>query len=195
MQTYSRVPGFMGAYGASLNFQTVAGPTANSIYGSLRWTSTTALFLLRKASLRMAQPTTSSAGIPTFGLFVGRTFTTSHGGGVAPTISGNALKKKTSYPTTQIANGDLRYGSTSALTGGVVTLDVEPFLSGVASTGASFEAADGLLVEFVDPIVLATDEGLVLSNLVAQTLGVTKGVLYLEWVEVDAVVAQASGLV
>lgn len=189
-----RPAGIMGAYSASIAFQTVAGPGASTAYMAFRWTSTSALCLLESLSLRASQTTAAATGIPTFGLFVGRGFTATHTGGTAPTIGANTFKKATSYPTTQLANGNLRYGVGAALAGGTVTLDAEPIASVVMAGQQSFEAATGPHVHYDNPIVLSADEGLVLMNLVAVTGGVTKGVLTLEWFEVDKATAQAVGL-
>jgi len=181
-----RAPGIRGAYHLGLALSTAAGPAANALHASFRWASSSVVCVITRLALRLSQPTPSSAGLPTFALVMGRSFTAAHTGGTAVTVTGNSLKKRTADPTTALGSGDARFVSGGVLAGGTVTLDADPCMVVAGSSTGSFEAADGPSRDLrEDPIVLAQNEGFVLRNLVSQTGGITLLSLNMEWVEMN----------
>ncbi len=103
------------------------------------------------------------------GLVMARSYTASHTGGTAATITTGNGKKNTDYLT--LSDIDFRIGDTAALTAGTHTLDAQNF-----ADNGSQELADGASVvkktfelEYnppvgAGPIVLSQNEGFVLRN-------------------------------
>ena len=128
-----------------------------------------------------------------FGAYVARSFTGSDSGGTQIVMSGNNQKARTSMTTSQIATGgDMRIASTAALTTGTRTLDSLSFAyanawGGGALLTTSIQPQQLTLYENFagdSPIVLASNEGIVINNIVAFGAGgVATIVVNIEWVE------------
>ncbi len=104
------------------------------------------------------------------GLFMARSYTASHTGGAAATITTNNGKLRTSYPT--LADISMRMGTTGALTAGTHTLDAQSFASSgtycMAANAAAHQSV-GFELNYapgpgVGKILLAQNEGFVLTN-------------------------------
>ena len=129
-----------------------------------------------------------------FGAYVARSFTGSDSGGTQIVVSGNNQKNRTSAQTSQIASsGDMRIASTAALTAGTRTLDSAAFsvTNGYAgttllSTGTQPLSQVIMYENFAGdtPIVLQSNEGIVINNLVALgATGVMTVAVNIEWTE------------
>jgi hypothetical protein len=127
-------------------------------------------------------------------MIVARSYTASHSGGTAATLTGNQLKKRTRYATTKVT--DIRIGDTGALTAGTHTLDSGPM---AVSTG--FSLVDGAtvaqpvildldfnpLVGSQGPLVLAPNEGFILRNIVLMgATGTMRLGVEVDWSEADS---------
>ena len=122
-------------------------------------------------------------------LKIARAFTANYTGGSAPSLAGNAAKKRTSDPATIL--GDARIGTTGALGGGTATLDVSPMAAADQGAPADGVAVANLPIELVfngnddGPIILAQNEGLVLTNEVLMGAAGTMGLnVTFEWREI-----------
>jgi len=136
--------------------------------------------------------TAFAAGTAQFNWFVARSFTASDTGGTGATITGNNGKLRTSFPTTGIA--DFRTATTATLSAGTRTLDTQPLASitlGVQAT-AGVQLSDGSPSSVIYaanagdyPLVLATNEGVVLQATVPAT-GTWSASITVEWDEYSA---------
>jgi hypothetical protein len=186
--------GSNGAYHLSATTGIIAvGIAANGIIGAFRWTHATKLALIRRirvnATTITAPTTAQSWGV---NAVVGRSYSASHTGGTALTLTGNEFKKRTSHASTQA--GDIRIATTAALGGGTVTADAIPFMSKLMweLVGAATVQRNNLDVEreFTAagefPLVLAQNEGILIRNSVLTGATMTyTAVVEIEWLEVD----------
>lgn len=134
--------------------------------------------------------------------FFARSYSASHTGGTALTLTGNNAQKRTGVapaaggaaaggmPASQMA--DMRIASTTALTAGTQTLDAQPFArDGYTELAQAATVAVGRFdVEFVNqdqpgyPLVLSPNEGIVIRNSVAMGAGGTARVIVeVDWLE------------
>ncbi len=112
-----------------------------------------------------------------FDAFIGRSFSASHTLGTAVTLTGDNLKVRTSFASTQFT--DIRIATTAALGGGTVTLATNPFAQSLrkgnrvnpaaATEETIMPTTDGMDADFrvgdgEYPIVLADQEGIVIRN-------------------------------
>lgn len=120
-----------------------AALAANAVIWSFRWGDGTLLALLMRLRVMFQTLTVFTAHQEvSFEAYVGRSFSASHTGGTAATLTTNSGKKRTSLTTSKIAtNGDWRIASTAALGGGTVTLDNDPFTVGLGSPNVVNAAA------------------------------------------------------
>jgi hypothetical protein len=135
-----------------------------------------------------------------FDAFFGRTFSASHTGGTALTLTGNSFKRRANMATTSFT--DLRIATTAALGGGTVALDPHPFAQSLRKGNRVNPAAateeiimpttDGMDVDIyvgdgMHPITLATNEGIVIRNRTVWPAAGT-GILMvaMDWAEVTA---------
>lgn len=187
--TYS-VGAFTGAY---------TGAGANTPLFSMRFVAGSAgsaqIAIIQRVTLSFVQTTAfTTAQQMGFGLYAARSFSGSDAGGTQIVVSGNNQKFRTSQQTSQIAtNGDMRISSTAALTAGTRTLDSQA-LSVAHGWGGSVLLTTGMyqpqqvtLYENFPgdtPIVLQSNEGIVINNIVAMGAGgvFTIGV-NVEWTE------------
>lgn len=126
--------------------------------------------------------------------FITRGYTGSHSGGTAITLTGNALKKRSSHNTTAFT--DLRIAATGALTNGTHAIDGQPIMAGFfaeLAAGAAvpkgvFEIGYPIMDLANYPIVLSQDTGIIIRNgpTAMGAGGTARVVVDMEWLEVDA---------
>lgn len=187
--TYA-VGAFTGAY---------TGAGANTPVFSMRFVAGSAgsaqIAMIQRVTMSFIQTTAfTTAQQMGFGLYVARSFTGSDAGGSQIIVSGNNQKFRTSFQTSQIAtNGDMRISSTAALTAGTRTLDSQAVAvthgwggSVLLTTGSYLPQQVTLYENFPGdtPIILQSNEGLVLNNIVAMGAGGVFTVsINVEWTE------------
>lgn len=174
--------GSLGAYRFSVVTGTLAAAlAASAVVFSARWGDATRLAVITQLRARFMPLTPFTAATLTdhtsFDAFIGRTFTASHTGGTALTLTGNSFKTRASMGSTLFT--DLRIATTAALGGGTVTLDPHPFEGSLrkgnrvnpaaATEEIIMPSTDGLDVDMDvasgdHPIVLAQNEGIVIRN-------------------------------
>lgn len=168
-----------------------AGLAANSVVWAWRWTDATRLAIVPEITIGAGGIVGFTAGFFSFALFFGRSYTASHTGGTAGTLTGNNSKLKTSFGTMLL--GDTRIATTGALGGGTVTLDTDAL---ARLTGSTTAVAGTLLVPPFTPIfpwddpssqplVFAQNEGLVLQATVPAT-GTWTFSVGVKWYEIPA---------
>lgn len=177
-----------GSYTINFSSVTATSPAANIGMVSFRWGSTTKLCLLRRLRIELLVTTAGTANWAEMQAFVNRAFTSSATGGSTISLAGNNGKRRTSYPTSEIAsNGDIRYGSGAALTtAGTRTQDP------IAITRVYAALAVGTKPIGIDwggqlstnPIVLAQNEGIEIQNAQTFTTGVIRFRIQMDWDEV-----------
>lgn len=183
-----------GAYRVSQSSSTLAvGLAADAVIAALRWTHASKICLLTRLRVE-AYTLTAPTVAQQFGVdaVVGRSYSASHTGGTAVSFSGNNLKKRTSYASSQM--GDIRMATTAALGGGTVTADANAVgatsrweLVGAATVQHIPLALDLDWREIVGhPLILVQNEGILIRNtiLTANTMTYTATVSW-EWLEVD----------
>jgi hypothetical protein len=171
-----------------------AGTASAGHIFAMRWGHATKLCIVTKLRAKW----TTVAGFTAaqeigMDAYIARTYTADHAGGTAVTLTTNSCKKRASYGTTDMTS--MRHASTTALTGSSFTLDANPIAYGGASelaTGAAVPKTSFSL-DIVDdatsghPIILATNEGIVVRNTVLMGAGGTARVAFeVDWLEVDA---------
>lgn len=160
-----------------------AALAANSVVFSMRFDPATAsdVAIVTQVNTRFLPLTPFTAATLTdhtsFDAFIGRVFSASHTGGTAATLTGDNLKLRTSFASTQMA--DIRIASTAALAGGTVTLSTHPFAQSLrkgnrvnpaaATEEVVMPTTDGMDADFrvgdgEYPITLADQEGIVIRN-------------------------------
>lgn len=175
--------GALGSYRLSIVSGTIAATlAANAVVFSARWADATRLCHVSSFRLRFLPLTLFTATTLTdhtsFDLLIGRTFTASHTGGTALTLTGNSFKSRASMGSTLFT--DLRMATTAALGGAAgLTLDPHPISQSLRRGNRVNPAAateeviqpgnDGLNIDYnvangEHPIILTTSEGLVVRN-------------------------------
>src|SRR5262245_38552579 len=129
-------PGSLGSYSAGSNNGTTAftggAQTDIEIY-QFRWTSAN-VGMIRSVRSSLGASVAFAAGQIKLDLFVARSFTAAGTGGGTLTITGNNMKKRTSFGTTVM--GEIRTATTAALGAGTKTLDSTPISSFVTASTA-----------------------------------------------------------
>lgn len=197
--------GALGHYRFSVQTGTLAAAlAANAVVFSARWGDATRLAVITKLKARFMPLTPFTAATLTdhtsFDAYIGRTFTASHTGGTALTLTGNSFKTRASMGTTLFT--DIRIASTAALAGGTITLDPHPFAQSLrkgnrvnpaaATEEVIMPTTDGMDMDFWmgdgdHPVVLAQNEGIVIRNRTVWPAAGT-GILMVSmgWAEVTA---------
>jgi hypothetical protein len=205
LRTTSRPGEALGQYGFSVVTGTLAAALAASgVVFSARWGDASKLCVITSLKTRFLPLAPFTAATLTdhssFDAFIGRSFSASHTGGTALTLTGNSFKRRASMATTAFT--DLRIATTAALGGGTVTLDPHPFCQSLRKGNRVNPAAateeivmpttDGMDMDIyvgdgMHPIVLATNEGLVIRNRTVWPAAGT-GILMVDmaWSEVTA---------
>jgi hypothetical protein len=174
--------GALGHYGFSVVTGTLAAALAvSAVVASFRWGDATRLCVINRLRTNFLPLTPFTAATLTdhtsFDAFVGRTFTASHTGGTALTLTAPSFKKRNSMGATLFT--DLRVATTAALGGGTVTLDAHPFAQSLrkgnrvnpaAAAEETIQPSDNALnIEYdvasgQHPITLVQNEGIVIRN-------------------------------
>lgn len=185
--------GSLGVYKKSMLSGTMAaGLAANANIYSWRWGDASRLAVVQKITLDglSGSATAFTAGFGTVRALFGRSFTASHTGGTAGTLTGNNSKFRTSMGTTLLT--DVRIASTAALGGGTVTLDTDPFGQISLSFGivVSVQYANQVVLMGEDvgmemPYVCAQNEGFTVQATVPAT-GTWQCGISTRWAEVTA---------
>lgn len=197
--------GALGHYRFSVVTGTLAAAlAANAVVFSARWGDATRFAVLTKLKTRFQPLTPFTAATLTdhtsFDAVIGRTFTASHTGGTALTLTGNALKTRVSMGSTLFT--DLRIATTAALGGSTITLDPHPFTQSIrkgnrvnpaAATEEVIQPTSNVMDLDFDmaagdhPIVLAQNEGIIVRNrTVWPAAGTGILVVSMGWAEVTA---------
>lgn len=186
--------GAFGQYRLSTTVALVVTQAANGTLFSFRWADATRLCVIQSIRLQCLQTAAATATImPSFEVFVARSFTVSDSAGTAVTLTGNSMKKRTSMGTTLVT--DIRKAAVAAgLTAGTRTLDADAILQLPTNQtittpnpnvySVAFDATDGT----DHPLVLAQNEGLIVRGptVVFGAAGTANLVVDLAWAEVSA---------
>lgn len=210
MNTNSRIiPALQRAEGAfktaavSGLLTTVAAATATAGHlWAMRWSPTASqpkfcLITRLRARLSTISGFTAAQEVG-MDLSVLRSYTASHTGGTAVTLTGDNAKKRQAHPTSAVA--DMRIGSTGALTAGTHTFDAQPISQDqYAELAAGAAVPKGkseifLSTEDLDryPLILKADEGLAIRNTVLMGAGGTaRLVVEIDWQELSRIPGNA----
>jgi hypothetical protein len=185
--------GAFGHYRVVATVGLVVTQAANGALFSFRWGDATRLAVITKLRLSLMQTAAATATImPSYNVFIARGFSASDSAGTAVTLTGNNMKKRTSMGTSLVT--DIRFSALAAgLTAGTRTLDTNPVLtmptqSAITTPNATLYTSE-LDIGVGDgnhPIVLATNEGIVVSGptVVFGAAGTANLVVDLSWAEV-----------
>jgi hypothetical protein len=186
----------LGSYSVSLITGAYTTAAANSPMFSMRFVAGSAgqaqVAIIQRINIFIV-PTVAftAAQQVSYGAYIARSWSAVDSGGAAATLTGNNNKLRTSMSTTQIAaTGDMRISTTAALTAGTRTLDSQAFAVASAWVPAALVAQPIQAVTLYEnfagdqPIVLATQEGIVINNLVLMgAAGVLSIGVTIEWTE------------
>jgi hypothetical protein len=185
--------GSLGSYALSTVTGTMAAGTAANIdIFQFRWTDATRFAVIENIQIWAANAGTAfAAGSCRFACLFARSWTADGSGGTAITLTTNNQKLRTSFGTTLV--GSARVSTTAALTAGTRTLDAQALASQgggvVATAGAALISPGaeviGSLSPQLHPIILATNEGIVIQSTVPATGTWTAGI-DIRWSEVTA---------
>lgn len=169
--------GSLGHYRIGTTTGTIgAALAANGELFHFRWTDATRLCVIQKVLISAgANVAATAAGLVNLECTIARSWSADGTGGTAATVTGNNQKTRTSMGTTLV--GTVRTATTAALGAGTKTLDSQS-IGNVAigiGTGAITTSHNLQLIEKIDlievdadctmhPIVLATNEGIVVKN-------------------------------
>lgn len=185
--------GALGAYRKSMLSGTMAaGLAAAATIYSWRWGDATRLGVVQKIVLDglSGSATAFAAGFGMVRAMFARSFTASHTGGTAGTLTGNNSKFRTNMGTTLLT--DVRIASTAALGGGTVTVDTDPLgqISLSFGVAVSVQYANQVILMGEDvgmemPLVCAQNEGFTVQATVPAT-GTWQFGISTRWAEVTA---------
>lgn len=180
----------LGAYQVSAATGAITTVAANGPIFSFRWApNNSTVCVIKRISVGFVCTTAfTTAQQMGFGVVMARSFSGSDSGGTALTLTGNNNKYRTSLATSSVT--DARIATTAALTAGTRTLDAQAIGTNyfwVAGAGTSLTQTDLISYDANDyPIVLANNEGFVITNLVLMgAAGVGTAVVNVEWFEAN----------
>ena len=195
--------GAFGHYHANMTSGAIAAALAASgVVFAFRWGDATRICVVRRIEWKVQSLTAFTAATTTdfgFDVFSGRSYTASHTGGTAATLTGNSFKKRTTMGTTLLT--DMRMATTAALGGGTITLDAQPFAASVgarnivnpaaATEYIIWQPANGLwqpsMANGDYPLVYAQNEGFVIRNrTVWPAAGTAEITVSVDWSEYTA---------
>lgn len=185
--------GALGQYRLSATVPLVVTQAANGTLFSFRWGNASNLCVILFLRLSCKQTAAATATIhPRYQVFIARGFTASDTVGTAITITGNAMKNRTSFGTTLVT--DIRQSAVAAgLTVGTRTLDPSPILdmgTQQTITTPNFERYEREMTMYpgVHPIVFAQNEGFIVRGptTVFGAAGTADLTVDLAWAEVGA---------
>jgi hypothetical protein len=186
--------GAFGHYRLSTTVALVVTQAANGTLFSFRWGDASRLCAVQFIRLQCLQTAAATATImPSFEVFVARSFSASDSAGTALTLTGNSFKKRTSMGTTLVT--DIRKAAVAAgLTAGTRTLDGEPILQ--MPTQQTITTPNTITyeqsIDFTDgtdhPLVLAQNEGFIVRGptVVFGAAGTANLVVDVSWAELTA---------
>lgn len=186
--------GAFGHYRLSTTVALVVTQAANGTLFSFRWGDATRLCVIQFIRLQCMQTAAATATImPSFEVVVARSFTASDSAGTAITLTGNSMKKRTSFGTTLVT--DIRKSAVAAgLTAGTRTLDADAILQ--MPTQQTITTPNTTLynqsIDFTDgsdhPLVFAQNEGFIVRGptVVFGAAGTANLVVDVGWAEVTS---------
>lgn len=184
--------GAFGHYRASTSIALVVSQAANGTLFSFRWGDASRLCAIMYIRLQCLQTAAATATImPSFQIYVARSFTTSDSAGTALTLTGNSLKKRTSMGTTLVT--DIRKAAVAAgCTVGTRTLDSDPILElptqqTITTPNPAIYRAELDLTNGNDmPLILAQNEGFIVRGptVVFGVAGTANLIVDIAWAEV-----------
>jgi hypothetical protein len=155
----------------------------------MRWASTTHSALIQSIKLSLIQTAAATATImPSFEVFVARSFSVADSIGTALTLTGNSFKKRASNSTTLFT--DIRKATVAAgLTAGTRTLDASPILqmpTNLTVTTPNISVYKAEKSFLASPIILAANEGLLVRGptIVFGAADTADLVVEIEWCEI-----------
>jgi hypothetical protein len=181
-------PGALGSYSLGMTSGAMAvALAANSPVFSFRWGNAN-IAVVRKVWFTMTFGIGFAAGASVINLIVARSFSASDTGGTGATLTTNNCKLRTNMGTTLLT--DARIATTGTLTAGTRTLDAQPISAmgwntGTTSTTYEFPLFEANMGAGEYPLVLAQNEGFVITGNVAGTGTWTFGVR-VAWDELSA---------
>lgn len=183
--------GALGHYRLSTTVALVVSQAANGTLFSFRWGSAN-VCAITKFRLAVLQTAAATATImPSFEVFIARSFTASDSAGTAVTLTGNSMKKRTNMGTTLVT--DIRKAAVAAgLTVGTRTLDADPIMQ--LPTQQTITTPNATLYEReleIDmghgnyPVLLAQNEGIIVRgpSVVFGAAGTANLVVDMSWAE------------
>jgi hypothetical protein len=186
----------LGHYRLATTVALVVTQAANGTLFSFRWGDATRFCVLQKLRLELLQTTAATATImPSYQVFIARSFSLSDSAGTAITLTGNSMKKRTSGMGTTLVT-DIRKSAVAAgLTAGTRTLDAEPIIEMATNSTITtpnpaayrkeleMDAGDG-----VHPYVFAQNEGFIVRGptVVFGAAGTANLLVDVAWAEVAA---------
>ena len=186
--------GSLGHYRLSTTVALVVNQAANGTLFSYRWGDATRLAVVQFIRLACIQTAAATATImPSFEVFVARSFTASDSAGTALTLTGNSFKKRTNMGTTLVT--DIRRSTVAAgLTAGTRTLDGDPILQmptnqTITTPNATMYTQELDYTNTADHgLVLAQNEGFIVRGptVLFGAAGTANLVVDVAWAEVTA---------
>jgi hypothetical protein len=179
--------GFTGIIPAAL--------AANSEIFQFRWTDASKLCIVRRIRISAAVTTTFfAAGVPVQIDLVKATSWSAQGTGGTGVTPSATLKRRTSMGSTLVASGDMRIATTAALGAGTKTLEANS-LAALAAAGPITASLNGSIIApwtelyAADvaagdhPLVLVTNEGLVIRSVAVPATGTWTAAIDIDWSE------------
>jgi hypothetical protein len=187
--------GALGHYRLATTVALVVTQAANGSLFSFRWGDATRLAVITKFRISCLQTAAATATImPSFEVFIVRSFSVSDSAGTAITLTGNNMKKRTSMGTTLVT--DIRKSALAAgLTAGTRTLDADAIMQmpteQLITTPGTTVYSQELDVGVGDgnhPYVFAQNEGIIVRGptVVFGAAGTANLVVDMSWAEVTA---------
>jgi hypothetical protein len=167
----------LGSYRMGLYSGLTTGLSADDPVFGMRWTDSTNTCAIKYLRVRMAVITGFTAAQQlAFKARVARAWSVTDTGGTSVTLSTNNGKLRTANASTLFAAASVLIATTGTLTAGTRTLDAQAFLTGHGKTLAAAATVQDANIESVfdatgpnsDPIILVANEGIVITNTVAQ---------------------------
>ena len=156
---------------------------------SFRWGSTSRTALIQSIKLAHIQTAAATATImPSFEVFVARSFSVADSIGSALTLTTNSFKKKKTQPLTRLT--DARKSTIAAgLTAGTRTLDASPILQmpvNMTITTPNSTLYKAEKIYDASPLILGVDEGIIVRgpSIIYGAADTSNLVVEIEWTEV-----------
>lgn len=185
--------GSLGHYRLSTTIALTAAQAANGTLFSFRWGDATRFCVPSFIRLELIQTAAQTATImPSFQMFIARSFSVSDSIGTALSLTGNAFKKRANMGTTLVS--DIRKSTAAAgLTVGTRTLDLDPMME-MGSVQTITTANNTTYIKSMDltnsgihPLVLSQNEGIIIKGptVAFGAAGTANLIIGIEWAEVS----------